>query len=85
MPSDAAGYGHNLLRMLIGYFHTSLSEQVALVRHGEGFHALTKEEREQVQADVLQRVLEVARSADENMLKNLLRTPPQHTDFAKPN
>jgi hypothetical protein len=75
----------NLLRLLIGYFHMSLTEQVALIRHGKGFHTLTQPEKDKLQAETIQSVLAIARSADASALAGLLRMPSPQPPFGKVN
>ena len=38
-------YESKLLRVLIGYSHVSLLQQVALTQHGKGFHLLNQGEK----------------------------------------
>jgi hypothetical protein len=42
---DEAKYDTNLLRVIIGFLHISLSQQLALARHGKPFELLTQEEK----------------------------------------
>lgn len=74
-----------LLRMLVGYTHVALTEQLALTRLGKPFHTATKEEKNKVQADLMQDVLTVARSASATMLTQMLQTVQPPTDFGKVN
>lgn len=68
-------YEAKLLRMLLGYFHVSVLQQVALVRHGKGFHLLTQEEKNTLENDVIGAVFHMAHQASEAALLGELKAP----------
>lgn len=85
MVENQGSYEANLLRLLIGYFHVSLTEQVALIRYGKGFHTLTKDEQDKLQSDLVHGALQMARSADARSLTNLLQVVQPPTTFGRVN
>lgn len=68
-------YDVKLLRLLIGYSHVSLLQQVALIRYGKGFHLLTQEEKTILENDVVAAVLHVAHQVSDEALQGKLRMP----------
>lgn len=69
-------YQVNLLRTLIGYFHISVSQQIALTRHGKAFESLTPAEKEKLQGDLIQAVMSIGRDVTEETLRNFLKPLP---------
>jgi ATP-dependent DNA ligase len=69
-------YQNNLLRTLIGYFHISVTQQIALTRHGKAFEHLTQAEKDALQNEVIQAVMAIARDLTAETLQNFLKPPP---------
>ena len=68
-------YEAKLLRVLIGYFHVSVLQQVALIRFGKGFHLLTSEEKTTLENEVLGAVFQVAHQVTEEALSGAIKPP----------
>lgn len=68
-------YETQLLRILIGFLHISVSQQLALVRHGKAFEKLTPEEKEALQKDMVLSVMTIAGQLSETALKGGLEPP----------
>jgi len=75
MDNDAK-YDTNLLRVIIGFLHVSLSQQLALMRHGKAFELLTKAEKNVLQSEMINSVMTVARQVGEEELQGFLKPPP---------
>ena len=58
-------YESKLLRIVIGFLHFSLSQQLALTRHGKAFESLAPEEKKTLQNDLIVSVFALARQVDE--------------------
>jgi hypothetical protein len=58
-------YESKLLRIVIGFLHVSLSQQLALTRHGKAFESLAPEEKKTLQNDLIVSVFALARQVDE--------------------
>ena len=69
-------YEAKLLRVLIGFLHVSLSQQLALTRYGKPFHTLTPEEKTILQDQMLIDVMTLARQVTPEALKKFLEPPP---------
>ena len=71
-------YETKLLRMIIGFLHVSLSQQLALTRYGKPFQSLTPEEKNSLQEEMVTGVLAVADNVSEEALQNFLNpfVPP---------
>lgn len=61
-------YETKLMRLLIGYFHVSLTQQIALMRHGKKFEDLAPAEKTEIQDHITQSVLAVADQLSESAL-----------------
>ena len=61
-------YESKLLRVLIGYFHLSLLQQVSLTQHGKGFHLLAQDEKNKVENEVLGAVFHIAHHLTDDVL-----------------
>jgi hypothetical protein len=68
-------YEAKLLRVLIGFFHVSLLQQLALTRHNKPFHLLTQEEKDTLEKDMLAAVMNVAHQVSEQALLGDLKPP----------
>jgi len=68
-------YETKLLRMLIGYLHVSILQQVALVQYGKGFHLLTLEERTKLENELVQAVFHVAHQVSDEALSGTMKPP----------
>jgi hypothetical protein len=64
-------YETKLLRIVIGFLHISLLQQLALTRHGKAFHTLTREEKNTLEADMVGAVAAVAQGLTEENLQAL--------------
>jgi hypothetical protein len=68
-------YETKLLRIVIGYLHVSLLQQIALTRHGKPFHSLDPQEKTTLEADMVAAVGHVAHQLTEETLKDELKIP----------
>jgi hypothetical protein len=68
-------YEARLLRIIIGFLHVSLSQQLALTRHGKPFESLAQEEKDSLQTDLINSVVAVARQVSEETLQGFLKPP----------
>lgn len=68
-------YETKLLRLLIGYFHVSLLQQIAVVRFGKGFHLLSAEEKTSVENEVIAAVFQVAQQITPEALSGTIKPP----------
>jgi hypothetical protein len=66
-------YESKLLRILIGFLHISLSQQLAITRHGKGFETLSSEEKATIQTDMMQAVFGIAQQVDEATIDGYLK------------
>jgi len=73
---EEGSYEAKLLRTIIGFLHISLSQQLALTRHGKPFEHLTQEEKDALQAEMINSVATVARQVNEETLRAFLKPPP---------
>jgi hypothetical protein len=71
-------YESKLLRLLIGFFHVSTLQQLALVRHGKGFHLLTQDEKNALETEMLEAVMNVANLISPEALAGALKPPSVH-------
>jgi len=62
-------YETKLIRILIGYFHVSLMQQLAQTEHGKSLRSLTQEEKDALANDVVAAIAEIASSLSESALK----------------
>ena len=69
-------YESKLLRILIGFLHISLSQQLSLVRHGKAFELLDPAEKTALQNEMINNVMGVARQVSEEALEAFLKPPP---------
>jgi len=72
-------YETKLLRIIIGFLHVSLSQQLALTRHGKAFESLAPEEKTTLQNDLIVSVFALARQVDEATIDGYLKatdSPP---------
>lgn len=65
-----------LLRILIGFLHVSLTQQLSLVRHGKAFELLDQAEKTALQNEMINNVMEVARQVSEEALQAFLKPRP---------
>jgi hypothetical protein len=68
---NPASYESDLLRVLIGYFHVSLLQQLALARHGKAFEGLIQAEKDTLSNDAVAAVLSVARLMTPEQMKKI--------------
>ena len=68
-------YDTKLLRLIIGFLHISLSQQLALTRHGKPFERLTQEEKDALQTEMINSVMMIARQVSEEALQGFLKPP----------
>jgi hypothetical protein len=68
-------YEAKLLRIVIGFLHVSLSQQLALTRHGKPFENLTPEDKDSLQTEMINSVMTVARQLSEEALQGFLKPP----------
>jgi hypothetical protein len=68
-------YESKLLRVLIGYSHVSLLQQVALTQYGKGFHLLNQEEKNNLENEVLGTVFHIAHHLTDEALSGGLNPP----------
>ena len=68
-------YESKLLRVLIGFLHISLSQQLALTRHGKAFETLALEEKTAIQNDMMLAVFGIAKQIDETTIDGYLKPP----------
>ena len=68
-------YETKLLRIVIGFLHISLLQQLALTRHGKAFHTLTQEEKNSLEAEMVGAVMMVAHNLSEEALRVELKPP----------
>jgi hypothetical protein len=71
-------YEAKLLRIIIGFLHISLSQQLALTRHGKPFESLSPEEKNNLQTEMTNSVMAVAQQVSEEALQGFLKptVPP---------
>jgi hypothetical protein len=60
---------------LIGYFHVSLLQQIALTQYGKGFHLLTQEEKSKLENEVLMAVFHIAHHLTDEALSAVMKVP----------
>jgi hypothetical protein len=68
-------YESKLLRIIIGFLHISLSQQIALTRHGKAFELLTQAEKDTLQGDMIGSVMTIARQVGEEAIEAFLQPP----------
>jgi hypothetical protein len=68
-------YESSLLRVIIGYLHVSLSEQLAETLYGKPHHTLSETEKEFVQSKVIHSVMALARQVGEEAIEAFLKPP----------
>ena len=68
-------YETKLLRIVIGFLHISLLQQLALTRHGKAFHTLTQEEKNNLETEMVGAVMMVAHNLSEEALRVALKPP----------
>jgi hypothetical protein len=68
-------YEAKLLRLLVGFFHVSLLQQLAVSRHGKPFDLLTQEEKDALEKDMLAAVMNVAQQVSEQALLGAIKPP----------
>ena len=71
-------YESKLLRLLIGFFHVSTLQQLAVVRHGKAFHLLTQEEKTALETESCEAAMNVAIQFSPEALAGALKTPSVH-------
>ena len=64
-----------LLRVLIGYMHVSVLQQLALAHYGKAFHLLNQEEKNNLENQVLVSEFRIAHHLTDDALSGGL-TPP---------
>lgn len=64
-----------LLRVLIGYMHVSVLQQLALTQYGKAFHLLKPDEKNKLENQVLMSVFHIAHHLTDDALSGGL-TPP---------
>lgn len=75
MPLEGS-YETKLLRILIGFFHVSTLQTLAITRHGKHFHLLTPEEKLALESEMVAAVVQVAGNLDEKTLTAEWKPPP---------
>ena len=65
-------YETKLLRLLVGYFHVSLMQQLAHAEYGKSLRSLSLEEKTGLEKDVIAAVVEMAASLSESALKDIV-------------
>jgi hypothetical protein len=68
-------YETKLLRIVIGFLHVSLLQQLAQARHGKAFHTLTQEEKTNLETGMIDAVAYVAQLLSEEALQGGLKPP----------
>ncbi|MCU1331134.1 MAG: hypothetical protein JWM08_126 [Candidatus Angelobacter sp.] len=72
---NQTSYESDLLRVLIGYFHVSLLQQLALARHGKPFETLIQAEKDALENDMIGAVVGVARLVTPEQVKKFWQQP----------
>ena len=72
-------YATSLLRLIIGFLHISLSQQLALARHGKAFESLSQAEKDTLANDMVNAVMTIARQVNEETMRNFLKTASTST------
>ncbi len=72
---NQTSYESDLLRLLIGYFHISLLQQLALARHGKPYEVLTQAEKDTLSNEMVAAVVTMARQATPELLKKFWKEP----------
>jgi hypothetical protein len=75
MALEGGSYESKLLRLLIGFFHVSLLQQLSLTRHNKPFHLLTQEEKTSLENEMLAAVMNIANQVSEEALVGMLKPP----------
>ena len=65
-----------LLRLLIGYFHVSLLNQLALQRHSSSFEKLDSSQKDSLATDALAAVASIAKQATPKTVEAILSPNP---------
>jgi hypothetical protein len=65
-----------LLRLLIGYFHLSLLNQLALLRHSKSFETLDQSQKDSLVADMMAGVAGIAKQATPKTVEEILSALP---------
>lgn len=73
---NQTSYESKLLRVIIGFLHVSLSEQLSVAYFGKPHRNLTQTERDAVQSQVIHSVMTIARQVDEENVDAFLKPPP---------
>jgi hypothetical protein len=71
MPFDESNEA-KLLRLLIGYFHVSLANQLALLRHSSSFETLDPSQKDSIANDMLAAVAAIAKQATPETVASIL-------------
>ena len=69
-------YETKLLRILIGYSHVAVLQQIALTRHGKPLHSLIPEDRNALEQELIGAVGLVANALSDEALKGSYIPPP---------
>jgi hypothetical protein len=69
-------YETKLLRILIGFFHVSTLQSLAITRHNKPFHSLSQEEKTTLENEMVAAVSHIAHGLSEEALKGDLQPPP---------
>lgn len=68
-------YESSLLRIIVGYLHVSVLQQLALTRHGKAFHTLTPEEKMNLEMEMMNTVGQIAHGLTEESLRGDWKPP----------
>jgi hypothetical protein len=68
-------YETKLLRILIGFFHVSTLQSLAITRHGKPFHSLTQEEKITLENEMVAAVGQIAQGLSEENLRADFQPP----------
>ncbi len=65
-----------LLRLLIGYFHVSLLQQLSVIRHSKSFELLDQPDKDALSNDMVAAVASVSKSVTPETVQALLSSVP---------
>jgi len=68
-------YESKLLRVLIGYFHVSILQQVALTQYGKAYQLLSQEEKNKLENEVIGLVFHIAHHLTDDVLSTGMKVP----------
>jgi len=68
-------YESKPLRVLIGYFHVSILQQVSLTQYGKAYQSLDQDEKNKLESEVIGAVFHIAHHLTDDVLSAGIKPP----------